>query len=502
MLRVLGASGRLCDSWSRRELLTVGSLSLLGLSLPDVLRRKAMADAARIGAAGPGSDGFGRAQSVILVYLQGSPSHIDLWDPKPDAPAEIRGEFRPIPTRASGMLLGEVLPLLAEQAHRFSLVRSIGVNPKGLRNHGAAIYMLMTGHDPTNFTVTGLAVPPSREDLPSVGSVIARYRPADLDRLSYVTLGAPVKEGSQIGVGQGAGLLGATHDPFTMYDDPTQPLRLDAFTLPGDVTLDRLHSRVDLRAAIDARHSRPSPSIAPSASGLPSGRPARAGVISAFDEQYDKAISLVQSNAAVRGFRLEEEPHPIRERYGMTRFGQSCLLARRLVEAGTRFVQVTWPARSDDEPVAGPDGSWDTHRNNFPMLRDHRCPVLDRTLSALIEDLDVRGLLDSTLVVAIGEFGRSPKIGASTTDNVGPGGRDHWPECYSFLIAGGGVRPGQVYGESDRFGGWPKSNAVHPYDVLATVHHALGIDPMTEYRDTLNRPRRLVEHGRPIVGLF
>ena len=219
-------------------------------------------------------------------------------------------------------------------------------------------------------------------------------------------------------------------------------------------------------------------------------------------DEDDKAISLVQSNSVVRGFRLDEETQPLRERYGMTRFGQSCLLARRLVEAGTRFVQVTWPARSDDEPVAGPDGSWDTHRNNFPMLRDHRCPVFDRTLSALIEDLDVRGLLDSTLVVAIGEFGRSPKIGASTTDNVGPGGRDHWPECYSFLIAGGGVRPGQVYGESDRFGGWPKTNAVHPYDVLATVHHALGIDPTTEYRDTLNRPRRLVEHGRPIVGLF
>lgn len=502
MLRILGASGRLCDSMSRRELLTVGSLSLLGLNLPDVLCRQAMADAARNAAVGHRSDGFGRAQSVILVYLQGSPSHIDLWDPKPEAPAEIRGEFRPISTRASGMMLGEVLPMLAGQAHRFSLVRSIGVNPKGLRNHGAAIYMLMTGHDPTNFTATGLAVPASREDLPSVGSVIARYRPAEADRLSYVALGAPVKEGSQIGVGQAAGLLGATHDPFTMYDDPTQPLRLETFTLPGDVTLDRLHSRVDLRAAIDARHARLAASIASSASDPKAGRQARAGVISTFDEQYDKAISLVQSNSAVRGFRLEEEPQPIRERYGMTRFGQSCLLARRLVEAGTRFVQVTWPARSDDEPVAGPDGSWDTHRNNFPMLRDHRCPVFDRTLSALIEDLDVRGLLESTLVVAIGEFGRSPKIGAPTTDNVGPGGRDHWPECYSFLIAGGGVRPGQVYGESDRFGGWPKANAVHPYDVLATVHHALGIDPTTEYRDTLNRPRRLVEHGRPIVGLF
>jgi uncharacterized protein (DUF1501 family) len=152
--------------------------------------------------------------------------------------------------------------------------------------------------------------------------------------------------------------------------------------------------------------------------------------------------------------------------------------------------------------VAGPDGSWDTHRNNFPMLRDHRCPVFDRSLSGLIEDLAARGLLEKTMVVVIGEFGRSPKIGVGTTNNVGPGGRDHWPECYSFLIAGGGVRPGQVYGESDRHGAWPKADRVHPYDLIATVHHALGIDPQTQYLDTLRRPRRLVERGKPILGLF
>jgi hypothetical protein len=502
MLTINGPAGRLCDSWSRRELLTVGSLSLLGVGLPDVLRREAIADAAGSGGGAKRSDGFGRARSVILVYLQGSPSHIDLWDPKPEAPAEIRGEFRPIVTRAPGLLLGEVLPMLAQQADHFSLVRSIGVNPKGLRNHGAAIYMLMTGHDPTNFTATGLAVPPSREDLPSVGAVVARYRPAEVGRLGYVALCAPVKEGSQIGVGQAAGLLGATYDPFTMYDDPTQPLKLETFTLPGDVTLDRLHSRVDLRSAIDAERDASAKRLNSHEFSYEGGRRKRVEITATFDEQYDKALSLVQSNSAVRAFKLDEEPPPVRERYGMTRFGQSCLLARRLVEAGTRFVQVTWPARSDDEPAPGPDGSWDTHRNNFPTLRNDRCPFFDRPMSALIEDLAQRGLLETTLVVAIGEFGRSPKIGAPTTDNVGPGGRDHWPECYSFLIAGGGVRPGQVYGESDRFGAWPKTNPVHPYDVLATVHHALGIDPTTEYHDTLNRPRRLTERGRPIVGLF
>ena len=486
MLSIVGPSGRLCDSLSRRELLSVGGLPLLGLGLPAFLRTQAAA------AEKPSSaPGFGAADSVIMVYLQGSPSHIDLWDPKPRAPAEIRGEFSPIATAAPGLMLGEVLPKLAQQADKFTLIRTVGCKPKGLPNHGSAIYMLMTGHDPGNFSPTGLAVPPSRTDLPSIGAVTARYRPADNGGFSYVALGAPVKEGSVVGVGQGAGLLGGAYDPYAMYDDPTQPLKLDVFTLPGDVTLDRLKARTDLRRIIETRLGTADVSSrAQRVTGLP------------MDAFYDKALKLIQSNAAVRAFRLEEEQAPVRARYGMTRFGQSCLLARRLIAAGTRFVQVNWPARSDDEPVPGPDGSWDTHRNNFPTLREHRCPVFDHTLSALIEDLHGRGMLERTLVVAIGEFGRSPKIGAQTTNNVGPGGRDHWPDCYSCLIAGGGVRPGTVYGESDRFGAYPKLNPVHPYDLICTIFHALGIDPETQYLDTLARPHHLVEHGGPVLGLF
>ena len=199
---------------------------------------------------------------------------------------------------------------------------------------------------------------------------------------------------------------------------------------------------------------------------------------------------------------MDLESTATRQRYGMTRFGQSLLLARRLIEAETRFVQVTWPAGSDTEPAAGPDGSWDTHRNNFPMLRDHRCPVFDQSLSAFITDMARRGLLERTLVIAVGEFGRSPQIGSPTTNNVGPGGRDHWPECYSFLVAGGGTQPGQVFGQSDRHGAWPKTDPVHPYDLVSTIYHAMGIDPGTEYHDSLNRPRRLTESGQPILGLF
>jgi uncharacterized protein (DUF1501 family) len=204
----------------------------------------------------------------------------------------------------------------------------------------------------------------------------------------------------------------------------------------------------------------------------------------------------------VGAFRLDEEPPALRERYGLTRYGQSCLLARRLVEAGTRFVQVNWPSGSDTEPAPGSDGSWDTHRNNFPMLREHRCPVFDHTTSALIEDLHARGLLESTLVLAIGEFGRSPRIGSATTNNVGPGGRDHWPNCYSCLIAGAGIRGGATYGESDRHAAFPKTAPVHPYDLISTIYHALGIDPDVEYLDRLNRPRRLVGHGSAVLGLF
>jgi hypothetical protein len=484
MLSILGRPGRLCDGWSRRELLQIGTLGLFGLSLPKLLKRQA--SGGPYATAAPvrdlrGTPGFGGARSVILLYLQGAPSHIDLWDPKPDAPSSIRGEFRPIATGVPGLFLSETLPRLAQHGDKFALVRSVSFNPKGLTNHGAAIYTLLTGHDPTNFTPTGLAVPPSRDDLPSVGSATARFRPADSGALSYVALCEPVKESVFVGVAQSAGLLGNAYDPYTMYDDPFAQPRAAEFTLPPDVALGRLRARLDLRAAARARDD-----LGPRD----------------FNTFYGKAFALIASDRAARAFRLDLEPAVTRSEYGLTRFGQSCLLARRLVEAGVRFIQVTWPARSDDEPAPGPDGSWDTHRNNFPMLRDHRCPVFDRAAAALLADLAARGLLDETLVVAVGEFGRSPRIGAPTTMNVGPGGRDHWPHCYTALVAGGGVRGGHVHGESDGHAAFPKTSPVHPFDLIATVYHAVGIDPALRFLDALDRPRRLVDHGEPILDLF
>lgn len=477
MLSLLGPRGRLCDAPSRRDLLTVGSLPLIGLTLPNLLQRQAQAKSAT---PSKGGNGFGKAQSVLLLYLQGSPSHIDTWDPKPDAPDGIRGEFKPIATTVPGMRVTEVLPKLAQQAQRFALLRSLGVKPRGLANHGASIYMLMTGYDPLNFSPTGLSVAPSRQDLPAVGSVVSRYRPAEPGKLGFVTVCGPIREGAVVGVGQSAGILGATHDPYQMYQDPLQPLNVESLLLPPDMTLGRMKARFDLRGVLKTP--------ATDAAG--------------FDGHYQTAYSLLRSTATARAFKMDEEPPTVRDRYGRTRWGQSCLLARRLIEAGTRFVQVNWPAGSDSEPTTGPDGSWDTHRNNFPMLKDWRCPVFDQTASALLDDLAARGLLETTLVVMVGEFGRSPKIGAPTTNNVGPGGRDHWPSCYTCLLAGGGVRPGQVFGESDRYGAYPQKNAVHPYELIATLYHALGIDPTLQYHDNLNRPRGLVESGGPILGLF
>jgi hypothetical protein len=478
MLSLLGPRGRLCDSPSRRDFLTAGSLPLFGLALPNVLRMESHAKAAPKPDA-KHTSGFGKAKSVVLLYLQGSPSHIDTWDPKPDAPEGIRGEFKPIQTSVPGTRLTEVLPKLARQAHLFTLIRTLSVKPQGLANHGASIYMLMTGAGPLNFSATGLSVPPSRQDLPSVGAIASRYKPAEPGRLGFVSVCGPIIEGAVTGVGQSAGILGAAHDPFQMYQDPQQRLNVDSLVLPPDVDLGRMKARIDLRSARTALEW---------AAG--------------FDSHYDTAFALLGSTTTAKAFKLEDEPRQVRDRYGRTKWGQSVLLARRLVEAGTRFVQVNWPSGSDTEPAPGPDGSWDTHRNNFPMLKNWRCPVFDQTASALIEDLDARGLLETTLVVMVGEFGRSPKIGAPTTNNVGPGGRDHWPSCYTCLIAGGGVKPGQVYGESDKTGAYPQKNPAHPFDLIATLYHALGIDPATQYRDSLDRPRGLVEYGGPILGLF
>ena len=481
MFSFSGEPGRLCDGVTRREFLRVGGAAMLGLSLPKVLALQANADTT-LDLSEP-LNGFGKAKSVILLFLQGGPSHIDIWDPKPDAPSNVRGEFKPIRTNVSGIWLSETMPLLAKQMDKATLIRSVSYTPAGLFNHTAAMYQMVTGETPDKVKPSGQLDPPAPYDHPNVASHVSKFLPPDVPMLAAVQLPRPMQESNIIGKGGSAGFLGRAYDPYFLFQDPNEEIKLDDLKLRPEVSPVRLEKRKTLLETINA------------------GMPEMESVAEtyALNEYYDKAYDLILSQRARNAFDLAQEPDEMRDRYGQHTFGQSVLLARRLIEAGTRFVQVNWPSVANGDPFTT---AWDTHAANFGPLKDLHCPKLDRTLSALLEDLHQRGLLDETLVLTIGEFGRSPKLGVSTSGNSNaPDGRDHWPYCYTGLIAGAGIRGGQVYGKSDATGSTPLENPVHPTDILATVYHTLGIDPHTEVLNHLDQPRELVK-GDPILGLF
>ncbi len=478
MISIPGRHGATCDGFSRRELLRLGGAGLMGLSLGNVLRLQAEGTPGR-----PAGPGWGRARSVIVLYLQGGPSHIDIWDPKPDAPSNIRGDFKPIRSNVPGLFLSEVMPRLARQVHRTTLIRSMSYTPVGLFNHTAAIYQIMTGYTPDRVSPSGQLEPPAPNDFPHFGSQLARLRPPEVPMLPFVMLPRPLQESNVIGKGGTAGFLGAAYDPYYFYQDPAKTLNLDDLTLRPEVTVGRLERRASLREAVNA--------------AMPEME--KAVEKYALDRYYQKAFDLVSSGRARDAFDLTREPDALRDRYGRHTFGQGCLLARRLVEAGTRVVQMNWPAVANGDPNVD---AWDTHAANFGPLRNLHCPKLDSGLSTLLEDLDERGLLDETLVVALGEFGRSPRLGVSTSGNTNsPDGRDHWPYCYTALVAGAGIGRGQIYGRSDATGSSPTENPVHPTQIVATIYHALGIDPHTMVMNHLNQPRELVQ-AEPVLGLF
>ncbi|MBI3682108.1 MAG: DUF1501 domain-containing protein [Acidobacteria bacterium] len=472
MLVIPGKSGTLCDGPTRRELLRAGSISLFGLSLPHFFQwQKAQAAPSRL----EGAKGFGSARSVIMIFLQGGPSHLDIWDPKPDAPSNIRGEFKPIPTKVPGIQLSEHMPMLAAEVKRYTLIRSMSYTPSGLFNHTAAIYQMLTGYPPDRVSPSGQLEPPSPADFPTAGSHISKLMPPKEPVLPFVEMPRPLQESNVIGKGGAAGFLGKAYDPYRLYQDPNKPIKLEDLTLRKEVPPERLKDRLELLKGINQ--------------SMPDLEKALKDY--AIDEYYAKAFDLVLSGKARDAFDLSKEPDKLRERYGRKTFGQSLLLARRLIEAGTRFVQVNWPAVANGNPEVD---AFDTHAANFGPLKNLHCPVLDRGLSAVIEDMDQRGLLKETLVVAVGEFGRSPRMGVSTSGNTNsPDGRDHWPYCYTALITGAGSPGGRLYGESDATGSSPKENPVHPNDLLATVYYALGIDPDMEVRNHLNQPRELVK---------
>src|SRR3989454_1863456 len=299
--------------------------------------------------------------------------------------------------------------------------------------------------------------------------------------LPFVEMPRPLQESSVIGKGGAAGFLGKAYDPYRLYQDPNKPIDLGDLALRSDVPPERLKERFYLLKGINGSM----PELEKAVSSY------------ALDEYYQKAYNLLLSGKARNAFDLEQEKPEVREKYGRTTFGQGALLARRLVEAGTRFVQMNWPAVANGDPTVD---AWDTHEANFGPLRDIHCPKLDSGLSALLEDMDERGLLKETLVIAIGEFGRSPRLGVSTSGNSNsPDGRDHWPYCYTGLMAGAGIQRGALYGKSDATGSSPAENPVHPMQILATVYHALGIDPHTIAYNHLNQPRELVQ-AEPVLG--
>jgi hypothetical protein len=488
MLTIKGAPGRdLCDKHlgvTRRDLLRVGGSGMLGLSLGSLFQlQSASANSELVG--GPG---WGKAKSIIMVYLQGGPSHLDLWDPKENVPANVQSAFKNISTKLPGVSYTENLPKLAAVNDKFTMVRSMSYSPNGLFNHTAAIYQMMTGYTTDKVSPSGQLEPPSPKDFPNFGSNIIRLRPADVPMLPFVMLPRPLQESNVVGKGGTAGFLGKGFDPYTLFPDgddmdmrKLSKLKIDDLQLRPDVFAVRLQRRAKLRDAINA------------------GMVKIDKAVNSYklNEYYDRALNLIVSGRAREAFDIGSEPHDIRELYGRNTFGDSCLLARRLVEAGTRVVEVIWPkvANSDNH-------SWDHHVGLTQRMKTQSGPMLDGGLAGLIADLDQRGLLEETLVVAVGEFGRSPQRGVSTSGNGNTDdGRDHWPYCYTAVLAGAGVARGQVYGKSNKTASAPLEDPVHPGQLLASIYHSFGIDPETIVYNHLNQPRELVK-AQSVGGLF
>lgn len=489
MFRILGQPGKdLCDrnlEVSRRDVLRVGASGLLGLSLPNLLQ---LQSAQAKGASDRSRPGWGRARGIIMVYLQGGPSHLDLWDPKENVPDNVKSVFRPISTRIPGIQYTENLPRLADLNDRYTLIRSMSYTPNGLFNHTAAIYQMMTGYTTDKVSPSGQLEPPSPKDFPNFGSNIIKFKPVDVPMLPFVMLPRPLQESNVVGKGGTGGFLGKAFDPYTLYpegDDldmsKMDRIKIDDLQLPADVFALRLQRRARLRDLVNQQMPEIDRAVAEHRLG----------------EHYERALSLVVSGRARDAFELSAESDEIRDRYGRNTFGQSLLLARRLIEAGTRVVEVVWPkvANSDHH-------SWDQHVDLENRMRNKSAPMFDTGLSGLIADMDERGLLEDNLVVAIGEFGRSPQRGVSTSGNDNDAnGRDHWPYCYTGLIAGAGTKRGYVHGKSDKTASAPAEDPVHPTELLATIYHAFGIEPETMVMNHLNQPRELVK-ASAVTGLF
>ncbi|MFO0910073.1 MAG: DUF1501 domain-containing protein [Isosphaeraceae bacterium] len=460
---------------SRRTFLVAGSLSL-----------GAAAGARPTTAAS--ATGAGRARSTILIWLSGGVSHIDTWDMKPDAPTEFRGEFRPVATKAPGVQLCEHLPLMAQQAQHVAVVRSLGHFGRGTGDHHAGYYYNLTGQPPDpSFRALLNDRTPRETDWPFLGSVVAWCRPQRPDLPSVVTL--PQKPGAPryTRPGQFSARLGIEYDPVYVLGTREKPTEfaLPSLTLEGNVSVERLRSRRAMLESLDEAQRTLE----------------RSRVIDGYNRQQQRAFELIGSVAAKKAFDLEAEPLATRERYGATVNGMSFLLARRLVEAGVPFVSIFWLEDPQLDALCKSGGGWDTHGNNFGCLRDRLLPEFDRAYSALLDDLHQRGRLDETLVLVTSEMGRQPRIGDVRSGGVKGAGRDHWTNCMSVLLAGGGIQGGQTHGSSDRVAAYPAEHPVTPEDIACTVYHAMGVEPGVGH-DREGRPFPVRPDGTPLTGLF
>jgi hypothetical protein len=417
--------------------------------------------------------------------MDGGPSHIDLWDMKPRAPVEIRGDFRSVPTQTPGIHVCEYLPQSSKLWHHLTQIRSVH---HGINDHNAGSYYNLTGRYPVEGSK--LVVANSPQNFPTFGAVLAQQKPLDKPLPAFVHLPELQWNNGVDIAGQSAGFLGAAYDPFVSGDPSLKGYRVPGLDLDPWVGLDRLTGRDDLRRSLD--------------------RMANSPALDRMSVFQKKAVQIVSSKETRQAFDLAAEPAKVRERYGLDlgsdrslearkfgglpHIGQSMLLGRRLIEAGVRLVTLMTGRRIDQ--------AWDTHRDHFPLLKNSLLPPFDRAFSALLEDFVERRLLDETLLVVMGEFGRTPKLGQVTSGaGAAKNGRDHWPYCYTVFFAGAGIQPGAIYGSSDKTAAYPAENPVGPEDISATIYSALGIDPGLEIRDPLQRPYTL-SLGRPIEKIL
>lgn len=449
----------------RRKLLQLGGAGILGLTLPKLMRAE---DAAR---SGPVIKP--RAKSVIFLFQWGGPSHIDMFDRKPNAPDDIRGPLKSIPSSCPGLEMCEQLPQTARRMDKVTIIRTL---THTMKNHNSAGYYALTGQAPPS---DDQRLRDSLDLFPAYGSVVDKLAPSASGMPTFVSYPHTIRDGS-ITPGQHASFLGKAHDPLFFTEDPNSPnFRLPELSLPASLPIDRLQRRREMQKLVDRQ-----------ARLLEFSREARG-----FDEYYDRAIGMLTSDKVRQAFDLSAENPEVRDRYGRTTYGQGCLLARRLVESGVKFVTVYFSDNIGGKSTTS--GGWDTHgfddTRMFPIVQKYHFPITEQTLPTLLDDLEERGLLDETLVVWMGEFGRTPKINKNIS-------RDHWPQCYSVLLAGAGVKRGFIHGKSDANAMFPDEHPVRPEDLAATIYHLLGISPESEIRDRNDRPLAIA--GKPVMEVM